>query len=237
MPADSIMEYEKLVAELKSRRFQPIYLLHGEEAYFIDEVVNFIEQHALNDMEKAFNQTILYARDVEVAAVMESARRFPMMANHQVIIVKEAQAFKKLDDFESYFEKPVPTTILVIAIKGKKVDGRSKLFRLAQKYVCFESKKLYEETELPRWIRQYLKSKKLEISEPNAVLIADHVGSDLSKVANELDKLAINMEGGGEVTEAMIMDQIGISKEFNVFELMSALAHRNNKRIFYINHH
>jgi DNA polymerase-3 subunit delta len=231
------MEYERLFGELKAKRFKPIYLLHGEEAYFIDQIVDYIEQHALNEMEKAFNLSILYAKDLEISQVVESARRYPMMANHQVIIVKEAQFFKKLDDFEPYFEQPVPTTILVVAVKGKKVDGRSKLYKLAQKHVCFEAKKLYEDSELPRWIKQYLKAHQKEISDANCMLIADHVGSDLSKVANELDKLLINTENESEISEALIEQQIGISKEFNVFELMSALAHRNAKRVFYINHH
>lgn len=237
MPADSIMEYEKLINELKGKKFKPVYLLHGDESYFIDEIVNYIEEHALTEMEKAFNLSVLYARDIEINAVIESARRFPMMANHQVIIVKEAQAYKKLDDFEAYFEKPVPTTILVIAVKGKKVDGRSKLFKAAQKYVCFEAKKLYEDSELPRWIKQFLKAKGKEISEANCMLIADHLGSDLSKVANELNKLLLNTEGVSEIDEGLITEFIGVSKEFNVFELMSALAHRNNRRVFYINHH
>jgi DNA polymerase III subunit delta len=237
VPADSIMEYERLFGELKAKRFKPIYLLHGDEAYFIDQIVDYIEQHALNEMEKAFNLSILYAKDVEISQVIESAKRYPMMANHQVIIVKEAQFFKKIDEFESYFEHPVPTTILVIAVKGKKVDGRSKLYKLAQKHVCFEAKKLYEDSELPRWIKQYLKAHQKDISDANCMLIADHVGSDLSKVANELDKLLINTENESEISEALIEQQIGISKEFNVFELMGALAHRNSKRVFYINHH
>ncbi len=237
MPADSIMEYERLIGDLKAKRFKPIYLLHGDESYFIDQIVDYIENNALNDMEKAFNQSILYARDIEIGDVIESARRYPMMASHQVIIVKEAQVYKKLDDFEAYFENPVPTTILVIAVKGKKVDGRSKLYKLAQKYVSFESKKLYEDSELPRWIRHYFKDRKKEISESNCMLIADHVGSDLSKLANELDKLLINVENETEISEVLIEQQIGISKDFNVFELMSAIAHRNSKRVFFINHH
>jgi DNA polymerase-3 subunit delta len=237
VPADSLMDYERLVGDLKAKRFKSIYLLHGEESYFIDQIMAYIETYALTEMEKAFNQSILYARDIEISAVIESARRYPMMANYQVIILKEAQFYKKLDEFEAYFENPVPTTILVIAVKGKKVDGRSRLYKLAQKYACFESKKLYEDSELPKWIRQYLKERKKEISDANCMLIADHVGSDLSKVANELDKLLINTETESEISETLIEQQIGISKDFNVFELMSALAHRNAKRVFYINYH
>jgi DNA polymerase-3 subunit delta len=125
MPPDNNQDYQKIIQELKARKFQPVYLLHGEEPYFIDEISNFIEEHALTEMEKAFNQTILYGKDAEIPLVIESARRFPMMASHQVIIVKEAQNWKKLDELEPYFQKPVPTTILVICVKGKKVDGRT----------------------------------------------------------------------------------------------------------------
>lgn len=237
VPADSIQEYGRIIQDLKDRRFQPIYLLHGEETWFIDEIVRYLESHVLNESERAFNQMVLYARDVEIPAVIENARRFPMMASHQVIILKEAQHYKKLDEFEAYFHKPVPTTILVVAVKGKKVDGRSSVYKSAKKFVNFESKRLYEDSELPRWIRQYLQERGLNISETNCMLIADHVGSDLSKLANELEKLLINRGEATEVSEAMIETYIGVSKEFNVFELMSALAHRNSKRTFYINHH
>lgn len=223
--------------DIKAKRLHPIYLLYGEESYFIDEIVSLIENEVLTESEKAFNQTIYYAKDIEIKEVLESARRFPMMANFQVIIIKEAQGYKKLDDFEPYFEKPVPTTILVICIKGKKIDGRSKLFKLSKKYVSFESKKLYDDSELPRWIKKKLNDHGLDISDTNAMLIADHVGSDLGKVANEIEKLLINRGDQTEVSEAMIEHHIGVSKEFNIFELLGAVAHRNNKRIFYINHH
>ncbi|MFY8020825.1 MAG: DNA polymerase III subunit delta [Bacteroidia bacterium] len=237
MPADSLQDFQKITQELKARKFQPIYLLYGEEPYFIDEISNFIEEHALNEMEKAFNQTILYAKDVEIAQVLESARRFPMMASHQVIIVKEAQNWKKLDELDSYFEKPVPTTILVICIKGKKVDGRSKLYKLSKKYVSFEAKKLYEDNELPKWIIQQVHIKGFEISEHNALLIADFIGSDLSRIKNEIEKLIINKDRDKEIGQDEIENFIGVSKEFNTFELLSALATKNTKRVFYINHH
>jgi DNA polymerase-3 subunit delta len=237
VPADNIQEYAKINHDLKAKKFQPVYLLHGEESYFIDEIVNYIENNALTEGERAFNQTIFYAKDIEINAVLDNARRYPMMSNYQVIIVKEAQGYKKLDDFEPYFDNPVPSTILVICVKGKKVDGRSKLYKVSKKYVNFESKKLYEDSELPRWIKQHLKERGMEISESNCILIAEHVGSDLSKIANELEKLLINKGELTEVNEAMIEKYIGISKEFNVFELLSALAHRNTKRSFYINYH
>jgi len=237
VPADSIQEYAKITHDLKARKFQPIYLLHGEESFFIDEIVNYIEANALTEGERAFNQTVFYAKDIEINAVLDNARRYPMMSNYQVIIVKEAQGYKKLDDFEAYFENPVPSTILVVCVKGKKVDGRSKLYKASKKYVSFESKRLYEDSELPRWIKQRLNERGMKISESNCMLIAEHVGSDLSKVANEIEKLLINKGDLIEVNEAMIEKYIGISKEFNVFELLSAIAQRNTKRTFYINYH
>jgi len=237
MPPDNNQDYQKIIQELKARKFQPVYLLHGEEPYFIDEISNFIEEHALTEMEKAFNQTILYGKDAEIPLVIESARRFPMMASHQVIIVKEAQNWKKLDELEPYFQKPVPTTILVICVKGKKVDGRTNLFKLAKKYVNFEAKKLYEDNELPKWIIQLVHSKGFEISEHNAALIADFIGSDLSRIKNEIEKLILNKDKDKEIGQDEIESYIGVSKEFNTFELLSAIATKNTKRVFYINHH
>lgn len=237
MPAENIQAYAKIISDLKSKKYNPVYVLHGEEPYFIDEISDYIEKHVLTEAEKAFNQTTFYAKDIEMGAVIEAAKRYPMMANHQVIIVKEAQGFKKLDGLDHYIENPVPSTILVLCFKGKKLDGRSKLAKTGKYHLCFESKKLYEDSELPRWIKQYLQERGLGISETNCALIADHVGSDLSKIVNELDKLLINKGDYSEVDEAMIEKYIGISKDFNVFELLTAIAFRNTKRTFFINHH
>ncbi|MCG9879487.1 MAG: hypothetical protein MH472_02705 [Bacteroidia bacterium] len=150
VPADNQQAYAKIISDLKSRKFYPVYILHGEEPYFIDEITDYIEKHVLTDAEKAFNQSIFYAKDLEIGSVIEAAKRYPMMANHQVIIVKEAQGFKKLDGLDHYIENPVPSTILVLSFKGKKLDGRSKLAKSGKYHHCFESKKLYEDSELPR---------------------------------------------------------------------------------------
>lgn len=237
MPSDNQLAYSKIINDLKSKKFYPVYVLHGEEPYFIDEISDYIEKHALTDAEKAFNQTVFYAKDVELCSIIEAAKRYPMMANHQVIIVKEAQGFKKLDELDNYIDNPVPSTILVLCFKGKKIDGRTKLAKSGKHHYCFESKKLYEDSELPRWIKQYLNEGGLGVSDLNCSLIADHVGSDLSKVVNELDKILINKGDFTELTEAMIEKYIGISKDFNVFELLTAIAFRNTKRAFFINHH
>ena len=231
--SESNLDYHKILQDLKGKRFAPIYVLSCDEFYFIDEISDFIEKNALTESEKGFNQMVVYAKDTEIRQVVENAKRFPMMANYQVIILKEAQSYKNLDEFEQYFEKPVPSTILVINLKGKKLDKRTKLFKLASKYVVFESKKLYD-NQLPKWIIKYLADKGFSINEKSAALIADSLGSDLSKISNELEKLLIN-KTDKVITDADVEANIGISREFNSFELISAICSRNTARSFYIN--
>lgn len=239
MPKDCTDEFNSIIKDLKARKFKPIYLLHGEENYFIDEISNYIEHNVLTEGEKAFNQTIFYPKDkdIEPAQIMEAARRFPMMAEHQLIIVKEAQNFKRLDEFVPYFEKPVKSTILVLCHKGKKVDGRLKLLKVAKKHVTFESKVLYDDGELQQWIENYMRAHGFTISRHQCDLIADHIGSNLSKITNELNKLIIVKDENKEVSDAEIEEYIGISKDFNVFELLSAVANHNSKKAFYISHY
>lgn len=237
MPAENLQEFHKIIQDLKSGKTAPIYLLHGEETYFIDEIASFIEHHVLNEMEKAFNQHVFYAKDVEIGQVIEASRRFPMMANHQVVLVKEAQNWRQIEELVPYFEHPVPSTILVICYKGKKVDGRGKLLKVAKKFVCFEAKKLYEESELPKWISNLVKSKGFSIEDQNAMLIADFIGNDLNRISNELDKLSINKTQDKQITQQDIENYIGISKEFNSFELIKAIAQKNARKVFHINHH
>ncbi len=222
---------------LKAKKFAPIYILHGEETYFVDAISSYIEQNALTESEKGFNQTVFYAKDVEPSQVIEAARRFPMMADKQVIIVKEAQGFKNLDGFEKYLLKPVPSTILVIAIKGKKLDKRTKFYKDAAKHVVFESGKLYEKDLMP-WIKNYVVAEGYSIGDKSVHLIADSLGNDLSKIANELEKLFINKSGGDKtISDKDIETYIGISKEFNSFELLGAVAAKNSHRAFKIGHH
>lgn len=237
MASDNLQDYHKIIQDMKSGKFAPIYLLHGEEPYFIDQIQEYAEQNALNEMEKAFNLTVLYAQDVEPSQVVEAARRFPMMANRQVIIVKEAQNWKKMDDLEHYFEKPVPSTVLVICHKNKKVNGNLRIAKLAKKHIFFESRKLYEDQELPNWIMQLVASKGFKISEQNAAMLAEFIGSDLSRVSNELEKIFLNKDGDKEISQAEIEKQVGVSKEFSIFELLSSLAAKNSRKVFFINHH
>lgn len=236
MASESLLQFQRIMQDLRAKRFAPVYLLYGEETYFIDEICDFIEKDVLQEQEKGFNQSVFYARDTDIPAVLQNARRFPMMADKQVLIVKEAQAYKSLEGFENYFEKPVQTTILVICIKGKKIDRRTKLYKNASSHVVFESRRLFD-NELPGWISAYLKSKGYTINARSSALIADALGADLSKISNELEKLFINKKGDTQISEKDIEDHIGISKEFNNFELLSAIASKNTPRAFYISYH
>ncbi len=221
------MTYQQIIKEIKAKKYAPIYLLHGDESFYIDKISKYIEDNILTEGEKSFNQMIMYGKDTDHKTLIDTCSRYPMMASHQVVILKEAQEMKTLKELLPYLQKPVPTTILVICFKHKKFDGRTKFGKLLkQKALVFESKKLYD-NQIPDWIQSYLKDKKLSISPSAAALVAEYLGEDLSKVSNELDKLAINLTPGTEVNEKHIQDQIGISKEYNVFELQKALGAKN----------
>ena len=223
------MDYQTILKELRAGTYRPVYLLHGTEPYFIDRVSDYIEQHALSAAERAFNQTILYGKDVDPQALLDTVRRYPMMAPRQVVLVKEAQdlagGLKRLED---YLTKPAPTTVLVLAWKHKRFNAKTKLAKGIEKAggAVVEGKQLYD-SQVPDWIVQYLKTKKLRIEGPAAALIAEYVGTELGKVANELDKLALNLPEGTTVTDQLVAENIGISREYNVFELQRALGARD----------
>jgi DNA polymerase-3 subunit delta len=219
--------YEEIISNLQKKIYHPIYFLMGEETYFIDKISDYIIDNVLTDAEKGFNQTILYGKDLEPALIMGNARRFPMMANHQVIVVREAQNIKKIEDLEPYVQNPLNSTILVINYKYKTLDKRKTFTKLLdQKGILFEAKKIYD-NQLPAWISTYLKAQQYTISPQAAAMIAEYLGADLSKVANELDKLVISLPVGTQITPDHIEKNIGISKEFNVFELQNALGDRD----------
>ncbi|MEL7118163.1 MAG: DNA polymerase III subunit delta [Bacteroidota bacterium] len=218
------MNFQEIQKQLKNKSYQPIYFLHGSEAYFIDQITHYIEQNALNEAEKAFNQSIFYGKEINHLQVVDAARRFPMMSQYQVVIIKEAQEMKSLKELLTYVEKPQKQTILVIAHKYKKFNFNSKFGKALKKNaVVFESKALYD-NQVPDWIQSYLAGKKLKITPDACVLMAEYLGTDLSKISNELDKLSINIEAGTEINQQHIEDNIGISKDYNVFELQKALG-------------
>ena len=221
--------YESILSDLSEGKFAPLYILMGEESYFIDKITDFITQNALREEERDFNQTVCFGSDVSAAAVADMARRYPMMAERQVVIVKEAQNIKQWDQLEQYFEKPQPTTVLVIAYKNGTIDGRKKILTKAQNAgaVIFESKKLYER-DLPVFIVDYLKRHQATIDHKSCQMIAEHIGSDLSRLTSELDKVCLSMpEGSRHITPEVVEEQIGVSKDFNGFEFRSAIANRD----------
>lgn len=221
--------YESILSDLSEGKFAPLYILMGEESYFIDKITDFIAQNALREEERDFNQTVCFGSDVSAAAVADMARRYPMMAERQVVIVKEAQNIKQWDQLEQYFEKPQPTTVLVIAYKNGTIDGRKKILTKAQNAgaVIFESKKLYER-DLPVFMVDYLKRHQATIDHKSCQMIAEHIGSDLSRLTSELDKVCLSMpEGSRHITPEVVEEQIGVSKDFNGFEFRSAIANRD----------
>ena len=191
--------YEEIISDLKKRIFKPVYFLAGEEPYYIDLITDHIEKNVLPEAEKSFNQIIYYGEDTTVPSIIESARRFPMMASHQVVIVKEAQSLKKIDDLLVYVEKPQPSTILVINYKYKVIDKRTKLFKALDNHaVYFESARL-RDYQVPAWIERYLMTQGIK-TDPNAsALLTEYLGSDLHKIVNELNKLIITLPAGKPV--------------------------------------
>src|SRR5690625_2234463 len=209
----------EIIADLKKGNIKPIYFLHGEEPYFIDVVSDYIEQNILSEEEKEFNQTVLYGRDVTVDEIVSTAKRFPMMAEYQVVIIKEAQDLsRQMNGFAEYFKNPQTSTILVLCYKYKKADGRKAYTRAAKKSgVLYESKKLYD-NQIPGFITNSLKSDGYEITEKAKQMLVEFLGTDLGKINNELEKLRIIVPKEQKITPEVIEENIGISKDFNVFE-------------------
>lgn len=221
------MKAEKIISDLSKGSFKPVYWLEGEEDYFIDLVIHYAEHNILPESEASFNQTVFYGRDSDWALVINACRRYPMFAERQVVILKEAQAMRDIEKLEAYIDKPLSSTLLFIAYKGKKVDGRSKLAkRLKEKAVQLTTKKLYE-NELPGWAGELVKSKGFTINNKALYLLIDHLGNDLNRISNEVDKITINLAGRKSITEDDIEQFVGISKEYNVFELQDALTNRD----------
>ncbi len=222
------MTYNEIFQNLNKKIYHPLYVLMGEEPYFIDKISDYIAQNALNEAERSFNQTILYGKDATVDQVLTTARRFPMMAAYQLVILKEAQNLTGLEDgLLSYAENPMKSTILVICYKYKSIDKRKKFLKAAgDNGIVFESKKIYE-NQLAPWIQTYVTENSYKIQPQAMALLAEYLGTEISKVANELDKLMILLPQGATITTTDIEKNIGISKDFNVFELQNALGNRD----------
>lgn len=221
-------EINDIEADIKRKNIKPIYFLMGEEAYYIDHISDFIEKNVLDDSEKGFNQQVMYGRDVTIEDIISAAKRYPMMAERQVIIVKEAQDLSRtIENLVSYAENPQPSTVLVFNYKYKTLDKRKKLHKVISKSgLIFESKKLYE-NKIPDWIRRVLSGKKYQIEPKAALMLIEFLGTDLSKISNELSKLMLILPEGSIINDKHIEENIGISKDFNNFELRKAVGVKN----------
>jgi DNA polymerase-3 subunit delta len=219
------MTFEHVIFELSEKKYRSVYFLMGEEPYFIDHIVNYMAEHTLKPEERAFNQIVLYGRDTDIRNILSTARRFPVMSPYLLIIVKEAQQLHDLNGLDNYLEKPVESTILVFAYKHKKIDKRTKLAKaLAEKCFLFESDKIRED-KVPAWIAQHLRNKGYQAELKSASLLVDYLGNDLARIENELNKLLLVLPvDTKEITPEMIEKHIGISKDYNNFELTRALA-------------
>lgn len=219
---------EDIIKELRNKQFRPIYYLMGEEPYYIDKISEYIATTILTEAEKEFNQTILYGSETDIATVITTAKRYPMMSEHQVIIVKEAQNLKNIDDLCYYLQKPLTSTILVLCHKNGVLDRRKKVTSLIEKCgILYESKKI-KESQLPNFIANYLKKKGITIEPKSAEILSEFVGADLSRLTGELEKLIITLpQGQVRITPEQIEKNIGISKDYNNFELKSALIEKN----------
>ncbi|HLN54878.1 MAG TPA: DNA polymerase III subunit delta [Bacteroidales bacterium] len=219
---------EDVMSDLKNRKYKPVYFLAGEEPYYIDEITGYIENNILPEAERSFNQMIVYGEDTSVPAIIDLARRFPMMSSHQVVIVKEAQSLKNIEDLTIYLEKPLTSTILVINYKYKSLDKRTKLSKMLDTHaVYFESARV-RDYQIPGWIERYLMNKGVRTDPSASAMLTEFLGTDLHKIANELEKLIITLPHGKPViTTDLIEKNIGISKEYNNFELQKAIGDRN----------
>lgn len=218
------MNVEKIITDWKKKSFKPVYWLEGEEEYYIDKAVDYAEHEILSESEASFNLMVFYGKDAGWAEVLNACRRYPMFAERQVVLLKEAQQMRDIEKLEPYIENPLASTVLVVSYKEKKLDARKKFAKLVkEKGVLISTKKIYER-ELPEWTHNLIHSKGLEITPRALAMLVDHIGNDLNRIENEVNKLSVNLSQRKKITEDDIEKYIGISKEYNVFELQSALA-------------
>ena len=223
------MSFDSIMSDLKARRYKPVYYLMGDEAYYIDQICDFIAENVLLPEERDFNQSVLFGSDVTASQIVDAARRYPMMAERQVIIVKEAQNLKNTEALEKYMKQPSATTILVMCHKNGKIDGRKREYvkAIQQAGILFESQKV-KDRDLPAFIEEFVKQKNASIDPKSTQLIADAIGSDLSRLVSELEKVLLGLpEESRRITPQVVEDRIGVSKDFNGFELRDAIVNRN----------
>lgn len=221
------MSAEKILTDWKKKKFKPVYWFEGEEEFYIDQLVDVAEHQILDEAQAGFNLSVFYGKDSSWADVLNACMRYPMFSDMQVVILKEAQQMKDLDKLEAYIEKPLSSTIFIVAHKEKKVDGRSKLAKLLkEKAEVLTTKKMYD-NELPAWTQNFIESKGYQPSQKAIHLLVDHIGNDLSRISNEVEKVILNLGNRTNITEDDIEKFVGISKEYNVFELQNAVGKKN----------
>lgn len=226
------VDFKKLIQSLRGDQPAPVYLIDGEESYYLDLITGIVEEELLQPSERDFNLTVLYGKDSEWADVVNACRRFPMFARRQVVILKDAAQMRTLNELAGYIENPAPTTVFVIEHRGKKTDGRGKLLKLAkEKGVYFTAEKVKED-QVPQWIQAYGKDQGLHIGQRESELLATYLGADLQKIANEITKVRINVPDEKELSAALIQKYIGISREYNVFEFADALTGGQKDKLY-----
>ncbi len=224
------MSAEKIIQALQKKQYKSIYWLEGEEEYFIDKVIRYAEHHILTEAEASFNLTIFYGKDAEWTDIINTCRKYPMFSDKQVVILKEAQQMRDIMKLEPYIDQPLSSTLFFVAYKEKKVDGRSKLAKtLKEKGELLSTKKLYE-NQLPEWTSGMVQSKGFTITQKALYLLVEHIGNDLSRIENEIDKISVNLKDRREINDDDIEKYVGISKEYNPFELQNAVAYRDFAR-------
>ncbi|MGB0166462.1 MAG: DNA polymerase III subunit delta [Luteibaculum sp.] len=231
------MTYEQILSNVSQKKFAPVYVLQGDEDFFIDEIHDALIAHVLQDHERDFNQSIFYGKDCNSAQIVEAARRFPMGAERNLVVLREGQYLRNIEELESYVKNATPSTVLLILYRGKKLDGRKSFAKTVAKHgVLFESKRLYDNQVSP-WLQGFAQRKKVSLS-PNALqLLVENLGNNLVQLANAIDKLSIVLPSGEEVTSKQIEEYIGISREYNVFEYLNAIGDKNFKKVFTIAQH
>lgn len=221
------MSVEKILSDWKKKSFRPVYWLEGEEDYFIDQIIDYAEHSILPESEAGFNLTVFYGKDANWAEVINACKRYPMFAERQVVILKEAQQMRDVEKLEPYIVNPLSSTVLVVSYKEKKVDGRSRFAKvIKEKGELFSTKKMYD-NQLPAWTNEFVQNKGFSIQPKALHLLVEHIGNDLSRIANEIEKLLVNLGKRKEITADDIENYVGISKEYNVFELQSALMQKD----------
>ena len=227
-----VLDYKKLLQSLNAKQFAPVYLIDGDEPYYLDAITDWVETNVLQPAERDFNLTVLYGKDAEWADVVNACRRFPMFAERQVVILKDAAQMRSFAELAGYVERPSPTTLFLIEHRGKKADGRSKLLKeVKDKGVYFTSEKIKDE-HIPHWIERWGAEHNMHIGHQEAEALTSALGNDLQKIVNELSKVRLNMPEGAELTAALIQKYIGVSREYNIFEYPKAITSGDKDRLY-----